>query len=289
MKALYLKIIGLLLFSFLCEITISFIHSLYSDYIMYIVAGGIFFGVGYIAKEYSWSRVYHFAFFLPWVFLNIFAITVNPANFPSKFPFAFFLSLVAYFISYYWTRVRLRYSLFVIWGIVFYMAGFQVVPKLAFEEHLLEDEKLKDIELTNWGLLRLDSTPMPFELAKNKVVLLNFTWRSCGQCILKQPTYEKVTKKYETNTDFFALEIDLGQFDSLEQARTFSRKYPNDLTWAYDPKNTLAYQLLFQGAPHEVLIDKKGKVRYMNAGFNGNMKLDYEERLSALINKLLNE
>ena len=289
MRSLYPKSIGMAFLGFLCLFVVRYATTWHTDYISYATAGAVYVGMGYLAKRYHWSKVYHVAFWLPIVFFSLFGILVNPANFPSVFPFEFAFSLIAYMVGLRWADRPVRYGLLTLWVGLFCVAGFLLAPHLAFQNHQRDDRTFSHIQLRDWELLRLDSTPLPFELAKNKVVLLNFTFQHCGQCIVKQPTFEKLVEKFKSNPYFLALEVDLGKFDTLKEARIFAQKYPNTLTWAYDPKNKLAYQLQFEGAPHEVLLDKNGRVRYMNSGFNGNMKLVYVDRLSATIEQLLKE
>ena len=70
-----------------------------------------------------------------------------------------------------------------------------------------------------------------------------------------------------------AIEVMLGKYNSIEEDSILAQKHPNVPHWAYDPKNILANQLLFGGAPHEVFTDKNGRVRYIYVGFRATSSL----------------
>jgi hypothetical protein len=54
----------------------------------------------------------------------------------------------------------------------------------------------------------------------------------------------------------------------------------------YDPDNELANKLHFRGAPHQIIINKEGKIIEISRGFSITVANLYEKRTLAMLNKL---
>ena len=183
----------------------------------------------------------------------------------------------------------LIYLFFVLYASLIYIIGFIVSPQIIYSRSIRDPNIYPKARINSWDLLDLKGNSYSFEKVRGKVVLLNFTWKGCGQCIQKQPFTNILKQKYKSNNRLIILEVDLGKFDTMEDAIAFSKKGNKNLLWVYDPQNKLAERLLFEGAPHEVLIDSKGHIDFISAGFNKDISLIYLQEISQKIDKALLE
>ena len=127
------------------------------------------------------------------------------------------------------------------------------------------------------------SKAKPVQLANpGKVTYIDFWASWCGPCEKSMPFLE------ETNTelkgkDFKLIAVNLDE--SKKDAEQFLKKHNVNFTIAADPDNECANTYGVVVMPSSFLIDKKGKVRHVQLGFN----VEDKKELRELINKLLAE
>lgn len=271
---------------FLVNYTLTF----NANYILFLVSSLLFLLSGYILKIFTTKVADFVVFLIPSVAVYVFGYFANVFLFPFYFPVSFLFSVSGFLIGVCLKspvnrkRIFLSFSLLLL---IIYYLGFVVSPPIQYNNSITPPSVYSTIMLKDFGLFTLEGDSLPSKELHGKVVLLNFTSKVCGQCIQKQPYLEELTEKYKDQKDLLILEVDLGKYDTLEEARKFAKNGNNTLRWAYDPKNQLAYQLFFQGGPHEVLIDKNGKVQHIQAGFNAEYALVYVDFLSKKIDAFL--
>ena len=127
------------------------------------------------------------------------------------------------------------------------------------------------------------SKAKPVQLANpGKVTYIDFWASWCGPCEKSMPFLE------ETNTelkgkDFELIAVNLDE--SKKDAEQFLKKHKVNFTIAADPDNECANTYGVVVMPSSYLIDKKGKVKHVQLGFN----VEDKQKLRGLINKLLAE
>lgn len=113
---------------------------------------------------------------------------------------------------------------------------------------------------------------------KDKVVMVDFWFKSCGPCMEAMPHYSALEKQFGKNG--FAL-LTVNVEDPVEDVAFFYKKYKPAYKMLYDG-NALWKGLGFMGCPSGLLLDKTGKVVEVFFGFN-------KEKLEKKIGELVGE
>lgn len=145
---------------------------------------------------------------------------------------------------------------------------FPIVP----EEQYFTDRKnnmmdnfgkmISDFELP---LISSNTIVNPSKL-NGKIVLLEFWFKGCGPCISAIPSLNDLSTKFKNN-DFEMYGIEYLQNQSLESLQKYINeqeiKYPN----LYQGKDMAALYGI-KGAPTFMVLDKTGKIIFLNSGFS---------------------
>ncbi|RYY58413.1 MAG: TlpA family protein disulfide reductase, partial [Chitinophagaceae bacterium] len=97
---------------------------------------------------------------------------------------------------------------------------------------------------------------LSFNDLKDKVVLVEFWFKSCGPCIKAMPKYNALQDKYK-DQGFELVTVNLE--DPVEDLDFFYKKYPPHYRMLYQGL-ALFNSLGFEGCPSSVLVDRSGKV-----------------------------
>ena len=118
----------------------------------------------------------------------------------------------------------------------------------------------------------------------NKVVVLDIWATWCGPCRAEIPHLVALQKKYASKgVTFVGLSVDAGKDEVAEFAKEYKINYPLPL----DPRGQkIATKYKIQGVPTAFIIDRKGVIRSVHAGFAGKETV---ERLEKDINQILSE
>lgn len=126
-----------------------------------------------------------------------------------------------------------------------------------------------------------DSGPISLSSLKGKMILLDFTTTWCGWCEKQLPQVEDLYKNYEKK-GFIVIAI-----DCREQKEDVLRKYSggkNLYPVVLDTDGSISSNLYnVQGYPFYMLIDKTGKVAYVQSGY----KEDMYDRVSKILDYLI--
>jgi thiol-disulfide isomerase/thioredoxin len=240
--------------------------------------------------KYQMASIEILLFLTPHLLICFGSILSEFSNFPHRFPFGFFNTIISFYFGYYINSI-LNNNILKIWSIVWvttiFTASFYIIPNLSYNQSQINFNKYKNI--SHFPLYTFDNVLISQESLRNKVVILDFSWSGCAPCILKLPYLQALKDKFKGEKDVIFLVADLGKFDSFEDAIKFKNKHGLDFKWVYDKENNFAKELEFHGAPHEVIIDKKGQVRRTEAGFNRDMAVIYVNKKYEFIKTLLAE
>lgn len=135
-----------------------------------------------------------------------------------------------------------------------------------------------DLKLEGW-----DGDALPLSKLRGKVVLLDIWASWCAPCKDELPALDALAKKLRSqgaDAEIVAVSID----EDRSAAEAFLRtKKSWALTLAHDPKGSVPERLQPPKMPTSYLIDKKGVLRAVNAGYEpGDV-----EKLEAKIRDLL--
>ncbi|MET0287126.1 MAG: TlpA disulfide reductase family protein [Polyangiales bacterium] len=127
-----------------------------------------------------------------------------------------------------------------------------------------------------------DMAGKPVKLAdlKGKVVLVDFWASWCGPCREELPVLEALYKKYK---DKGLVIIGVGLDRETEKLTKFLRALPLSFPVVHDPSGAVAAKYEPPKMPSSYVIDKRGLIRHVHAGYRASDKALFEKELSALL------
>jgi thiol-disulfide isomerase/thioredoxin len=122
--------------------------------------------------------------------------------------------------------------------------------------------------------------PIDLGAMKGKVVLLDIWASWCGPCREEMPLLDDMAVRLkDKGIEFVAVSID----EDKDAAQAFLKARPKwTLTVAHDPKGKVPEVMQPPKMPTSYIIDGRGILRYVNAGFERADAKKLEERLLAL-------
>lgn len=143
-----------------------------------------------------------------------------------------------------------------------------------------DKKSVGSINVKDYSLVKKSKRNTAF--SKDTVYLINFTQTFCLPCKEKKPTLESLAIKLK-NEPFKLVNIYFSQDESFKIESS-----PNSVT-LFDKKDLLSKKMKIYGAPTEIVLDKKGKIRRTMLGFTKELNSNYESETELLLNKLANE
>jgi thiol-disulfide isomerase/thioredoxin len=117
---------------------------------------------------------------------------------------------------------------------------------------------------------------------KGHIVYLDFWASWCGPCRKSFPWMNEMQEKY-TNKGFKVIAINVD--DSRISATEFLKTHPANFSVAFDTDNKIMTSYKAMGMPVSYLIDRKGKVIHVEAGFNTQRIQKYEQYIIDVLSK----
>ncbi|MFQ5636222.1 MAG: TlpA disulfide reductase family protein [Gammaproteobacteria bacterium] len=114
---------------------------------------------------------------------------------------------------------------------------------------------------------------------KGQVVMINFWASWCGPCRQEMPLLEAIHRKYE-RLGFTLLGVNVEENPADAQAWLADR--PVSFPVLYDPANAVSKQYDVVAMPSTVLIDRRGRVRYLHHGYKPGYENQYMDQVRAL-------
>ena len=207
--------------------------------------------------------------------------TSNPLLVPLHFPNLFIICLVSYFIGFVQFKGR-QWRFSIAWSTIIGLYCFLFLPRYEYKRNE------KPVVQTNvqQELYTLSGQPIAILPNTSDVVLLDFWFTNCNQCIKKIPSLEKLAESYKNDKRVKVYFIVLGKFNTSEEIIDFNKKHKLKIDILYDKANRFANQFAFNGAPHEVII-YKNKVIATHAGFSTDLALSYVSNTRKIIDSVL--
>ena len=115
---------------------------------------------------------------------------------------------------------------------------------------------------------------------KGQVVMLNFWASWCGPCRQEMPLLEDIYKKY--NKLGFTL-IGVNVEPDSKAADDWLKATPVSFPVGYDTKSQVSRLYDVSGMPSTVIVDRKGKVRYIHHGYNPGDEGEYINQIRTLM------
>lgn len=115
---------------------------------------------------------------------------------------------------------------------------------------------------------------------RGKVVMLNFWASWCGPCRQEMPLLDGIYKKH-AKMGFVLLGI------NVEEDNTDAKKMLQNLGVTFpilfDTGNKLSVLYNLEAMPTSIMIDKKGKIRYVDRGYNAGDENKYRDQIVELL------
>lgn len=115
-----------------------------------------------------------------------------------------------------------------------------------------------------------------------KVLYIDFWASWCAPCAQSLPFLESLNQEFQ-NKNFEVIAINLDEVKS--DADNFLHQHPLKLTTAINPDGACPNLFQVQAMPSSYLIDRHGKVRHIQLGFNQAEKNQLRQRLEKVLNE----
>lgn len=239
------------------------------------------------AQAYDWKCDLYAL--LPLTVITVAGVFANPLLFPSYFPLGYLQGLAGFWIGKTLWKSTRAYTGSALLGMVLWMLvlWYWVSPYLHYQQRIVESPLLG--RALEYELYKPNGQRVSSQSLKGKVVVLDFWFKSCKQCRVKNPYFEQLAKQYKGRPDVAVLSVAMGSVDSLSVAQAFMRQQQYSFDWLYDKGGLAVKKMAFTGAPHEVIFDKQGKIRSIQHGFTYDLGLQYLKYKTEEIDALLAE
>jgi thiol-disulfide isomerase/thioredoxin len=115
---------------------------------------------------------------------------------------------------------------------------------------------------------------------RGQVVLINFWATWCGPCRKEMPLLEQISKKYQP-LGFRMVAINVEEDGQLFDV--FLREVPVTFPILLDPANGVSKLYKVSAMPSTVIVDRKGKIRYVHQGYKPGDESKYQDVIRSLI------
>jgi len=136
-------------------------------------------------------------------------------------------------------------------------------------------------DVSNLILYKNNDSVLKVSDLKGKVILLDFWYNTCFPCLAMMPDMQALHKEY--SSDDFVL-IGINERNQPDVAQKVIEKFSITYTNYYGKEAGLESILSINTHPTKIIIDKKGKLVYWDAGYSKNKT---KRELSNLINRYL--
>ncbi|PHR57780.1 MAG: redoxin [Robiginitomaculum sp.] len=117
---------------------------------------------------------------------------------------------------------------------------------------------------------------------KGKVIYVDFWASWCGPCQQSFPFMNDLAQNYPQD-DFEIILINVDK--DREKADQFLSQIQAPCPTLYDPQGKIARQFDIKSMPTSVLIDRKGKIRYVHSGYHDDKTTEYTSHIKELIDE----
>ena len=142
------------------------------------------------------------------------------------------------------------------------LLGFFALP--AYLDEVMWEKVNK--QAPHFTLLTLDGDTIKSSDYKDKVIILDFWATWCKPCKKQFPQIEKLYKE-NNNVALFVINSQIGG-DTFEKTTEFISQSKYDLPFVNDLESLTYKSFNIRALPCLIMIDKKGRIRYIHTGYN---------------------
>jgi peroxiredoxin len=130
------------------------------------------------------------------------------------------------------------------------------------------------------GLRDLDGRPIRLSALRGKVVVVDFWASWCAPCREEMPVLERLYKKYK---DDGLVVVGVSVDREKGNVRKFLKRNPVSFPIVHDSGHQVAGRYEPPRMPSSFIIDKRGVVRHVHAGFRSGDGSQFEREIKALL------
>jgi thiol-disulfide isomerase/thioredoxin len=127
--------------------------------------------------------------------------------------------------------------------------------------------KYGNLQANNFSLKNIYEEPVSLVSLANKVIVLDFWANWCGPCKESFPVMQELINKYKNDSDIVFLFIDVWEKDSpqinLQKTKQFMTQNNYAFNVLFDVNNKVVTEYKIKGIPTKFIINKKGKITYI--------------------------
>ena len=132
------------------------------------------------------------------------------------------------------------------------------------------------------GLSALRGGRVDLASLKGKVVIIDFWASWCAPCKEEMPVLERLYKKYKSR-GLVVVGVSVDQ--EADNVRSFLKQLPVSFTIVHDADKKVADRFKPPRMPSSYVVDRKGIVRYVHAGYRSEDAAKLEAEVKALLGK----
>ena len=115
---------------------------------------------------------------------------------------------------------------------------------------------------------------------KGQVVMVNFWATWCGPCQQEMPLLDAMYKKYKP-AGFTLLGVNVDK--EAPPVKALMERKPVSFPVLLDPANAVSKAYNVNEMPSTVIVDRKGRIRYIHRGYRPGDENEYQDRIRQLI------
>ena len=141
-----------------------------------------------------------------------------------------------------------------------------IIPLGSFSFVWSQDQtQLEDFQLSDFTLMTLDGQEITLSKLTGKPVLLTFFLTTCSHCQAESASLNKVFNKYHVSKELQILAV-APRMDSRENLVKFIDEYQITYPILHDQENQVLKLYGVIAVPHNIFIDREGKVKRVITG-----------------------
>lgn len=143
------------------------------------------------------------------------------------------------------------------------------VAALAFIGFSAGAQNAVQMDLPNTPIKDMSGSTVAFNqtFEKGKVTLVSFWATWCIPCKKEIKMVREKMAEWKTQADFNYMTISEDDSRATAQVKSYAKSQGWDFPYYQDPNADLKRSLNFQNVPFTVIVDKNGKVAYMQSGY----------------------